>query len=108
MSDSSFLAAVGLSDILSACDEGGWSHERLPVDDVVTAGFGAGARADEAIDLLSPEEREKKEFSWVAGGLLDELREAEREASAAEALAGASASLAAAATEGSAATTHGS
>jgi hypothetical protein len=102
MSDSSYLAAVGLSDILSVSDEGGWAHEKLPVDDVVTAGFGAGARAEDAIDLLSPEEREKKEFSWAAAGLLDALREAEREMSQAAAVERAASSLAAAALEGAA------
>ena len=76
MSDSSFLAAVG-ADLLGAADEGGWASERLPIDDIVAAGFGAGARAEDAADLLPPEERARLEFAWAEGGLLDELREAE-------------------------------
>ena len=79
-SDSRFLDAVGFSDFFDVTDEGGWAFETLPQEDVV-ASFGSGARAETEQDLKPPEERERAELSWVDGGLLDAIREAEEEAS---------------------------
>lgn len=82
MSDSSYSTAFGLSDIFSF-DEGGWAHERLPIDELVVTGFSVGARAEEASDLLSPQDRDRADFTWSENGILTSLREAEAVAAAA-------------------------
>ena len=61
MSDSRFLDAVGFGDILDVVDEGGWSHEALPTEDV---GFALNARVETELDLLPPAERELRELAW--------------------------------------------
>jgi hypothetical protein len=73
-SDSRFIDAVGFFGLLDITDEGGWAFETLPQEEVLV--FGAGARAETEVDLASPEERERAEFSWAgdgAMGLLDAI-----------------------------------
>lgn len=101
MSDSSYSTAMGLGDIFSF-DEGGWAHERLPIDELVVSGLSGGARIEDASDLLSPEERERAEFTWTDGGLLQMLREAEAAAAAGSSAAAAAAAAIAASAGGDA------
>jgi hypothetical protein len=101
MSDSNYGASMGLGDIL-AFDEGGWAHERIPFDELVAASLSGGARAEDASDLLSADERERAEFKWTEAGILNVLREAEV-AEAAAIAAVASVGAAAAATAAAAA-----
>ena len=82
MSDSSYATSFGLGDIFSF-DEGGWAHERLPIDELAVTNFSVGARAEDASDLLSPQDRDRADFSWTESGLLQILREAEAVAAAA-------------------------
>ena len=85
-----------------AFDEGGWAHERIPFDELVAASLSGGARAEDASDLLSADERERAEFKWTEAGILNVLREAEV-AEAAAIAAVASVGAAAAATAAAAA-----
>ncbi len=47
-SDSSFAHAVGFDGMLEVIDEGGWSREVLPLDDVVFGGGGTGVEDNAA------------------------------------------------------------
>jgi hypothetical protein len=71
-SDSRYIDAVGYIGMLDITDEGGWAFEALPQEDVVLA-FGSGARAETEVDLSSPEERERAEFTWTDAGALDAI-----------------------------------
>ena len=87
-SDSSYSHRVGFHNNLDITDEGGWAFETLPKEEILLAGYHTALRAETALDLLPPEDRELRELMWNDLGLVtmyQQLEEAGREAGGANA-----------------------